>query len=332
MRLHHLKMAATFARRRLSDVHPFEIQASLLNACNLRCVYCKCPTVKTELMSTAQWQSVLAELGQLGALRIKFQGGEPTLRSDFAELARSARRAGIRTGVTTNGQRMAEEPELLDEVDEVVFSLDAAEPEINDRLRGQGTHEKVMTAISEAKARDRLVVINMVVSRETLPQVEPMLEMCETRGLLFNAQPMVVAWHYADFGASELALDNGEIRQLHQQLATWKRAGRPMIFSAKTYERSARWSDYSRLKETSEQPSKCVAGRDYFHIEPNGDVYPCGFFAAESFTPLSAVKDLKAALRNARTHHCADCWHAYLNERKAAFGLQPAAIWQVLSR
>jgi MoaA/NifB/PqqE/SkfB family radical SAM enzyme len=46
-----------------------------------------------------------AGLGALGTLRIKFQGGEPTLRKDFRQLCATAQQSGIRTAVVTNGLR-----------------------------------------------------------------------------------------------------------------------------------------------------------------------------------------------------------------------------------
>jgi len=88
----HLKLASHFLAHRWRALHPFEVQAMLLNACNLRCVYCRCPEVKTTLLTTAQWSGIVRRLAALGTMRIKFQGGEPTLRSDFSELCTAAAR------------------------------------------------------------------------------------------------------------------------------------------------------------------------------------------------------------------------------------------------
>src|SRR5438132_1514764 len=82
IRLRHLNMASRFLARRFRKLHPYEVQAVLLNACNLRCVYCRCPDVQTTLLTTEQWRWIIRSLGRLGTLRIKFQGGEPTIRKD----------------------------------------------------------------------------------------------------------------------------------------------------------------------------------------------------------------------------------------------------------
>jgi MoaA/NifB/PqqE/SkfB family radical SAM enzyme len=339
IRRRHLKMASRFLAHRFGELHPFEVQASLLNACNLRCVYCKCPEIKTTLMTTEQWREIIRGLRALGTIRIKFQGGEPTLRPDFQELCAVAQRADMITAVTTNGLQVPDQPALLDHLDEVVFSLDSVTPEINDRLRGEGTHAQVVQAIDIARERGLPTYVNMVVSRESLGELEAMLEFCEARGIGFHAQPAIFGWqysgdweqHFAEVGEN-FALTPEDVRAMNARLAEWKRQGRPLIFSPPTYEKSTRWPENGRLTVPSQGESSCMAGKFYVHIEPNGDVHPCGQHEA-TFTPKNIIKDgLEEALRHVRRHNCGDCWTAYLNERKALFGLQRSALWGIVRR
>jgi MoaA/NifB/PqqE/SkfB family radical SAM enzyme len=331
IRLSRLAMRFLFFRMR--KLHPFEIQASLLNACNLRCLYCRCPEIKEVTMNTSQWTEIIQNLALLGAARIKFQGGEPTLRKDFRELTRVVQEAGVISSVTTNGQLFARKPELLDYLDEVVFSLDAKDPEKNDQQRGVGVHANIMKSIDHALARGTRVYINMVVSRITLDQIEPLLNFCEHKGIGFHAQPVQTDWSYADPQISNMVLSDQEIREMHHRMAKWKRAGRPLMFSAETYERTARWPDFTQFQfYDNSQQSNCMAGRYYVHIEPNGDVYPCGL-NVHKIDHKNILKDgLEAALTKARSHNCQDCGMAYLNERKALFALKPFAIRQMLNR
>ena len=326
------KLGLKFLTHRFRKLHPFEVQASLLNACDLRCQYCRCPEIRETGMSTTQWTDAIRGLAALGASRIKFQGGEPTLRKDFRELCRVTQEAGVTSSVTTNGQKMAVEPELFDYLDEVVFSLDALDPEKNDRQRGQGVHRNIMRAIDYAAQKGVRIFINTVVSRITLDEVRPMMEFCQQRGIGFNAQPVQADWSYSDPEIRELLLEDGEIRELNRNLAQWKREGYPVMFCAETYERSAVWPDYGSFQEHGEQTSKCMAGRYYFHIEPNGDVYPCGLNVGK--TPVKNIVEhgLHAALEAAKHHHCIDCGMAYLNERKALFGLKPFAVREMIRR
>jgi MoaA/NifB/PqqE/SkfB family radical SAM enzyme len=332
IRTRHLKMAGRFVAHRLRDLHPFEVQAAVLNACNLKCVYCRCPEIRTSLLSTEEWRSVIRGLGALGTLRIKFQGGEPTLRPDFRELCAESQAAGILTAVITNGFATAERPELLDHLDEIVVSLDSPRPEVNDGLRGSGCFERAVRTLHLARGRGLRTFVNMVLTRENLSDLQAMLDFCEARGVGLNAQAVAFDRPFYDARARGLALTPQETLEVHRQLAAWKRQGRALMFSAAAYEKVLRWPDPGQLTTSSDGDSECMAGRDYVHIEPNGDVHPCVMHGAR-FQPKNVVRDgLEESLRNARRHDCGDCFSAYLTERKLVFGLRPAALLEVLRR
>lgn len=325
-------MAARYLRHRFAELHPYEVQATILHPCDLKCRYCRCPELKTGQLSTAEWGAIIARLGELGTMRIKFQGGEPTLRRDFAELCAMVRSAGIDCAAVSNGQRIAREPDLLDGLDEVVFSLDSVTPGVHDALRGAGTHALVVEAIAQARARALPTYVVMVVNRENLHELESLLAFCEARGVRMHAQPVLFGRDAFDDSGRDLALTREQFVALHHQLAAWKRAGRALMFAASTYENVTRWTDYGVIATRSAGASNCMAGRFYVHIEPDGDLWPCQQHGAE-YTPSNVVRDgVDAALRHVRTHNCGDCFTAYLNERKGVFALRPAALLQVAWR
>ena len=332
IRPRHVSLAARYLAHRFQEVHPYEVQALLLNACDLKCVYCRCPEIRTKLMTTDQWRTVIRDLGTLGTLRIKFQGGEPTLRADFRDLCAEAQRAGMITAVTTHGLNIAAHPDLLDHLDEVVVSLDSPTSEFHDRLRGAGTQAGAVRAIDLARERGRRTFAVMVVCRENYAALEPMLEFCERRGIRLHAQPVLFGRAPFDDQARHLALTDEQIRTMHQRLAGWKRQGRALLFSEWAYQKVAGWPDHEVLTTPSEGESPCMAGKVYVHIEANGDVWPCGQHGAD-FGPKNILQHgLVEALRHVRHHDCGDCFSAYLNERKALFGLRPAALLEIARR
>lgn len=327
-------MAGRFLAHRFRAIHPFEVQALLQNACNLRCVYCRCPEIRTRTLTTQQWTNAIARFGRLGCLRIKFQGGEPTLRHDLPVLCDAARDAGIVAAVVTNGQRIAEDPSLLDHLDECVVSIDAADPAVHDSLRGAGTHARAVRTVELAVERGLATFVVMVVTRRNRHELEPLLSFCEERGVGLHAQPVVFGLHYSDDGAEELALHDEEVRELQRKLSDWKRAGRPLLFSAGAYARAAGWpASYAQLSEPRRGGSRCMAGRFYVHVEANGDVWPCQQHGDRAFQPGNLVRDgVDAALRRAADHDCGDCWTVYLLERKRVFGGEPGALWETTLR
>jgi len=328
----HLRLAGRVLAHRFRELHPYDVEINLLNACNLRCVYCTCPDIKITLLNTEQWCAIIRQLGDVGALRIRFQGGEPTVRTDFGRLCAAVHDAGAVCGVTTNGLMIAAHPELLEHVDDVVISLDAVTPAVHDRLRGAGTHAKVVRAIDVARARGVRTYVTMVVTSENLDEIEPLLEFCEARGVVMHAQPVLFGRRYFDDTARHLALTGAQQRAVHAQLAAWKRQGRALVFTASTYAGVAEWPDHDVVSIRADGASRCVAGRYHIHIEANGDVHPC-FQHTATLTPMNIVTDgFEAALRHVQHHDCGDCYTACLVERKAVFGLRPDALLETLRR
>jgi MoaA/NifB/PqqE/SkfB family radical SAM enzyme len=331
-RSRHLKSGWRYIRGRFRAYHPYEVQAQLLNSCDRRCVFCRCPEVESALLTTAQWRDILSALSRLGTIRVKFQGGEPTLRPDFREISAAAKKAGMITAVVTNGIQVATRPDLLDFLDEVVVSLDASERELNDRFRGAGSFDGAVGAIDAAIAAGRRTYVNMTVHQENYAAVEAMLELCESKGIRLNAQPVKFGRMYYREEARDIALTDGQVRALHERIVAWKKQGRPFMFSSLAYKRAMTWEDFHVLTTRSRKNSRCVCGRDYIHIEANGDVIPCIQHGA-SLTPKNIIRDgLKEALRQTRHHDCGDCWTAYLNERKALFALKPGALREMFRR
>ena len=325
-------LAAHYLKHRFRRFHPFEVQAVLLNECNLKCSYCRCPEMPVPQLSTEQWCDIVRQLAGVGTLRIKFQGGEPTLRKDFPAITAAAREAGMVTAVVTNGMPIAVKPALLDHLDEVVVSLDGFSPEAHDRFRGKGSHAAALEALELARQRGLKAYVNMVVHRKTLAELEPMLELCEEKGYRLNAQAVMFGHDYQDSSAEDLRLPEKVERRMHRQLAEWSRAGRPLMFSPASYERTARWPDFRVGTRQSDERSTCMAGNYYVHIEPNGDVHPCGYHVG-TFRAKNIIRDgLEEAMGRTRVHNCQDCSLAYLNERKLAFALNPSALVQILRR
>jgi MoaA/NifB/PqqE/SkfB family radical SAM enzyme len=314
-----LKLASRYLVHRFSKVHLFEVQACLTNECNRKCEYCACPTLPKDDLSTAEWRDLIRGLRRRGTMRLKLQGGEPTLRADFGELAALAQDLGMITAVATNGSIIPGRPELLEHLDEIIVSLNSLKKEVQDDLRGEGSFEAIRTTIDLAQARGVKVFNNMVVNKKNFAELENVLDFCENLGITFHAQAVVFGRAFFDDGARDIQLSQEETQDLHDRLAGWKEGGRAILFSRSTYAAAARWPDYNELNKPGSRPSSCFAGHDYVHIEPNGDIYPCNLHIG-TFRPKNAVRDgLVPALLHAQKHQCADCWHPYFNERKSLF-------------
>jgi pyrroloquinoline quinone biosynthesis protein E len=84
----------------MSHVYPFGILAELTYGCPLHCPYCSNPLDlgnRRDELSTAEWERILAEGAELGALQAHLSGGEPLLRRDVTQIVRAASAAGLYT-------------------------------------------------------------------------------------------------------------------------------------------------------------------------------------------------------------------------------------------
>ncbi|MGO9570885.1 MAG: radical SAM protein [Desulfomonilaceae bacterium] len=95
-----------------------DLDIELTERCNNNCIHCciNLPewdrsALKMEL-DTAEVQRILKEATSLGALQVRFAGGEPLLRPDFEELYLFARRLGVKVLLFTNGRLIT--PHLAD--------------------------------------------------------------------------------------------------------------------------------------------------------------------------------------------------------------------------
>ncbi|MDW7759911.1 MAG: radical SAM protein [Acidobacteriota bacterium] len=94
------------------------LDIELTERCNNACIHCfiNLPADDTRAcrreLKTDQWKDILREAAELGALSVRFTGGEPLLREDFAELYVFARKLGLKVVLFTNGRLIT--PALAD--------------------------------------------------------------------------------------------------------------------------------------------------------------------------------------------------------------------------
>lgn len=94
------------------------LDVELTERCNNACQHCyinrpagDAEAARREL-TAEQWNGILRQAADLGALSVRFTGGEPLLRPDFADLYLYARRLGMKVMIFTNGRLIT--PELAD--------------------------------------------------------------------------------------------------------------------------------------------------------------------------------------------------------------------------
>jgi radical SAM protein with 4Fe4S-binding SPASM domain len=149
----------------------FSSRFHLTQACQLECIHCyadSSPHIdRTGELPLERWQRLLDDFATHGGKRILFTGGEALMYKGCIDLMRQAKQAGLQVTLLTNGILV---PRYLDEIHETAFevqvSLDGPTPEVNDRVRGEGTYPRILKAIDLLVARGTTLRIGMSVMGE----------------------------------------------------------------------------------------------------------------------------------------------------------------------
>lgn len=246
----------------------------LTGRCNLNCAYCEDYGARRPDDQLAELGTLsLAEAGRVlnilrqAAPNLILTGGEPLLYPDIDELVRRTKTKYRFKTLTmlTNGLLLSKHLDLLPHLDRLVVSLDS----LNTQRWGQtiglnhrAAEEIINTIIALAgrQAQDNFqLVVNCVITPETLPDTKNVLDFCIENNLTFAFSPqsfnnwphyeLLVADHYRTFVDS--VIDN-------------KKRGRKILGSL----------DYLKLVRDF-QPYNCYPTL-VPRVLPNGDlIYPC---------------------------------------------------------
>jgi pyrroloquinoline quinone biosynthesis protein E len=272
---------------------PVGMLCELTHRCPLQCPYCSNPTdlerVNTEL-TTAEWQDVMRQAGELGILQVHLSGGEPTARKDLEEILDAAVKAGLYTnlitaGVTLTRDRMMKLAEIG--LDHVQLSIQDVDPENADRISAyKGGFAKKIEVSQWAKEAGMALTINAPIHRQNIHNVPRMIEFA------------------IECGA-------GRIEIAHVQYYAWALLNRSSLMPTReSFMTAAKQVEEAREKYKgiividmvvpdyyAKFPKPCMGGwaKQILNVTPSGRVLPC--HAAESITHLQFdnVKDRKLA-------------------------------------
>ncbi len=152
------------------------LRLSLTERCNFRCTYClpegfrKQAGMPSEL-SRDEIRRAVQAFARLGLWKLRLTGGEPTVRTDFTEIAGEL--AGVdgvrRVAMTTNGYRLERSAEEWREagIDAVNISIDTLDRERFAKLTGHDRLDDVVRGVDAAiEAGFAAVKVNSVLLRE----------------------------------------------------------------------------------------------------------------------------------------------------------------------
>ena len=272
---------------------PVGMLCELTHRCPLQCPYCSNPTdldrVATEL-STAEWQEVMRQAGELGILQVHLSGGEPTVRKDLEEILDAAVKAGLYTNLITAGVTLSRDRLMkLAEIglDHVQLSIQDVDPENADRISAyKGGLAKKVEVSQWTKEAGMALTVNAPIHRQNIANVPRMIEFAIEcgAGRIEIAHVQYYAWALLNRGALMPTRESFMTAAKQVEEAREKYKGIIVI-------------DMVVPDYYAKFPKPCMGGwaKQILNVTPSGRVLPC--HAAESITHLTFdnVKDRSLA-------------------------------------
>lgn len=168
---------------------PFMVSYSITTKCNLKCKHCYSDSVDQtapDELSTEEAFRLVDDLSEWGIGLLIIDGGEPLCRDDLLDILRYASSKGIRTTIGSNATLIDEvmARKLLDAgVMSAAVSVDGADAQTHDSFRGlNGAFEQTFKGIEACRKAGLPFQFNMVIRKDTLPQLKDMLRLALDSG------------------------------------------------------------------------------------------------------------------------------------------------------
>jgi MoaA/NifB/PqqE/SkfB family radical SAM enzyme len=265
--------------------NPKQIVFFVTNRCNARCPHC----FYWKSMQEPEGEMSLEEISKInfeGVKSIAVTGGEPTVRSDFAEICALLGKRTKYLTVNSNGLLPAKlRPVLMANRDITLqLSIDGTE-EVHDGIRGKGTFKTLMSTLEMARELDVKTVIVTTVSKKNAEGLEDLVVFLNrnryvfehrfniTRGIgssLFNLPQDLTNFHSPRDTEIMLSLPETEavaarLRELNRRYRFWQAPNQKIM-------------EYTiRVLKEKRKILPCYAGTEEGVIYPNGDVAFCEF-------------------------------------------------------
>lgn len=268
---------------------PWLILFDPTNACNLHCKGCWSGTYGDKCnMSFEHMDKIVTQGKELGVYLYMMTGGEPLVRKkDIIALAK--KHSDAMFALYTNSTLIDEEfcQEVL-KLGNITFQLSIeGTPDTNDGRRGDGHYQAVMNAMDLLQKHGIIFGTSICYTRENIDAVTDLdfVRMLAKKGARYGFY-----FHYMPVG-------NNAVPELMPTVEQ-----RKFMIDRIRYIRSAECDiDFFPMdfQNDGESVGGCIAGgRNYFHINANGDAEPCVFvhFSDTNIKTHSILEMLQAPL------------------------------------
>lgn len=244
---------------------PFVLSHGINARCNLRCPFCEYWRTPGPEMTTEAIFAMLKDAKSFGIGVYNAWTAEPLLRTDLPDILGHAKSLGITTSLITNGQLLSSRIEDLDDLDYLSVSVDGIKT--YREIRGAAV-EPVIEGIRAAGEAGHEVLMNCVISRKNLSELEDLVRLAEDLGALISFEPLHETSEVGGGVWEEMGIrdsDLPEYKRSVDRLVEMKREGSPIINS----------TTYLRMVRDRDLDFKCHAPQIVLSVASDGTVATC---------------------------------------------------------
>ena len=254
------------------------MQGSLITTfrCNARCNMCniwQCPTKPSEEISPEFYRRLP------DGLRINITGGEATLRKDIDEIFEILYPKAKLLELSTNGYFTERIVELANKYPNILIRVRVEGlPQINDEKRGikNGFDHALHTMLELKKTKCKNIGFSVVISPDNYRDLVPLYELCAALDVELGNSVVHNSWY---FHKEDNQITSDEALAAHEEFVK-------ALLTSRRHSLKGRLKDYGRAyfnksihrrlrgDDFGYRPP-CGALKDFFFIDPWGNVSPC---------------------------------------------------------
>jgi radical SAM protein with 4Fe4S-binding SPASM domain len=262
----------------------FHIQWHITNLCNLRCQHCYqddfsknkdldwagLKKISDNILTTIkEWDKTAC---------IHLTGGEPLLKPELFDLLNYLDQSPVveELGIITNGllfnRDVVKKLPEFSKLKKIKISLDGADAETNDSIRGEGTFDKVIQNIPLIKKENSFEIILMfTVMKRNFRNLPSFIKLCQELSLNGFIIERFIPWGSGRERIEEV-LNKEEWKELIKMLLDFFSIEENSFLPYQAFQISFNGEEPELLG------APCVIGRDGLCVMPNGTVFPCRRF------------------------------------------------------
>lgn len=250
---------------------PDQSSIGITMRCPNKCIHCGAADIIADPeLSLDEVNRVVDESIELGSYLISFDGGEPMLRHDLADMVRHVDKSRAIATSFSSGYGLT--PEKAKELKAaglyaVRISIDSPRQEEHERVRGRaGSYDDAMKGIDNALAAGILTDMFVVVSPDNIDELEDFYTLAENKGMHeMSLYEIIAVGRWLDHEDETIGPNDVDRLGRFQKEKNKLRDG-PRITAFPFF--------------MGPDMFGCFAGRRWVHITSGGDVLPC------AYTPL----------------------------------------------